>query len=36
MVGGERDTVTTGAILITAAIGADAGGEPARLSIGLN
>jgi hypothetical protein len=27
MVGGERDIVTTGAIVITAAIGADAGGQ---------
>ena len=30
MVGSERDIVTTGAIVITAAIGADAGGEPVQ------
>ena len=28
MVGGEQDIVTAGAIVITAAIGADASGEP--------
>jgi hypothetical protein len=28
MVRGERDIVTTGAIVITAAIGADGSGEP--------
>jgi hypothetical protein len=38
MVGGERDIVTTGAIVITAAIGTDAGQRArlSRLSIGVN
>jgi hypothetical protein len=36
MLGGERNIVTAGAIVITAAIGTDASGRAIQLSVGVN